>query len=251
MLVPSVPMYSASPLANTIGVGVDPYFSVAMSRAAGGIANPYTNPYAAVAMRQSLLSEAVNPYAAVAMRQSLLSEAGYNSYANPYATGVYAVNPALATAAVAPTVAAIDGRLYASPTMYQADVFGQSFPMDAISMRMHAPFAAQHQEVQLGMGMHALFAPQHQQVAVPGMGLYAPSAAIAPTAVAAVDGRLYASPRAVSMLRAPTPAGVGPATVQIGADGRLYASPPVDARLYASPTVMTPLGPAMVGGTMF
>jgi hypothetical protein len=99
---------------------VDPYFSVAMSRAAGGIANPYTNPYAAVAMRQSLLSEAVNPYAAVAMRQSLLSEAGYNSYANPYATGVYAVNPALATAAVAPTVAAIDGRLYASPTMVKS-----------------------------------------------------------------------------------------------------------------------------------
>ena len=47
---------------------------------------------------------------------------------------------------------------------YQADVFGQSFAMDAISMRMHAPFAAQHQEVQLGMGMHALFAAQHQQV---------------------------------------------------------------------------------------
>ena len=67
---------------------------------------------------------------------------------------------------------------------------------------------------------------------------------------AAVDGRLYASPRAMS-IRAPAPAGVGPATVQFGADGRLYASPTVDARLYASPTVMTPLGPVMLGGAMF
>ncbi len=99
---------------------MDPYFSVAMSRAAAGIANPYANPYAAVAMRQSLLSEAVNPYAALAMRQSLLPEAGYSTYANPYATGVYAVNPALAATAVAPTVAAIDGRLYASPTMVKS-----------------------------------------------------------------------------------------------------------------------------------
>ena len=93
---------------------MDPYYSVAMSRAAVGIANPYVNPYAA----------AVNPFAAVAsaayMRQALLSEAGYSGYANPYATGVYAVNPALAAAAVAPTVAAIDGRLYASPTMVKS-----------------------------------------------------------------------------------------------------------------------------------
>jgi hypothetical protein len=97
---------------------VDPYYSVAMSRAAAGIANPhvnsYVNPYAAVAMRQSLLSEAVNPYAAAAMRQSLLSsEAGYGIYANPYAT-----SPALAAAGVAAT--AVDGRLYASPTMVKS-----------------------------------------------------------------------------------------------------------------------------------
>jgi hypothetical protein len=79
---------------------VDPYYSVAMSRAAAGIANPHVNSY-------------VNPYAAVAMRQSLLSEAGYGIYANPYAT-----SPALAAAGVAAT--AVDGRLYASPTMVKS-----------------------------------------------------------------------------------------------------------------------------------
>ena len=57
---------------------------------------------------------------------------------------------------------------------YQADVFSQSFPTDV--MRMSAPFAAQHQQMQLGMGMHAAFVAQHQQVQL-GMRMHAPFAA--------------------------------------------------------------------------